>query len=1030
MTALDEARTLEPLIFRDDSDRSIGVRGVRSGSHLNWTEHGGMWSDDFDNTTGIKWSRDAEVEGGSVKPRHWKYRTSISIWNPGVDDLTEQQISIELNTSNFNYSRAKTGGADLRFRDGSGKGLHYWIERWNGVGASRVWVNVTTITPGDSAIWMYYGNPDAERRSDGKATFDLFDDFEDEQIGEGITPVGWSVDTAGSYLHGTEKKDGSTCWWQYVATWSQDPPNGGRARIYRNTDTMSKWVFEGRVLTYDAYNNNLYDNWLVASFGTNAATGTFRHHNGQHVCFFRGDNMPPFPWEDDIWYDFSVTYDGATHRLHFDGVHRVSWWNPGVTANRIYLGTGYFGKVYYDVPRLRKLPPAGMTVELGAPEDNPPAFAVSEVIALPEDMGRYTLSVTKTEPAGTQVLVSVVAVDTNRTVEGFVNRSETSINLTGLLKVNVSRIRLKALFLGNRWGVPALDGWKVEWTARYPILLVEVEDVIVTEESPENDVVDLSFHFDDTYTNKQALRYQLAYASEMFSIGFGIHDSFMDVSYLKDNFTGDVLCTVSCTNAYNLTVHSNPFTIRVVNVNDPPAWVSVPPMVELPEDVVTTSNYSLYDHVVDVEGDIIEFAVIEVLGNISASVDGNGSITVIPELDWYGSGTVLVEVREIGPDKLSAISRVMVVVAPLNDAPRFEPENDRIFIDEDGERRLSMMELFKEPEGEEMLFAGSTECEHLGLSMEGAWIRMNPASDWTGECSVTLMAVDPFGEVSRGNITVVVNGSNDPPVAVIEPHPAVMEAEDPDSVLSGRGLDRDGTIIGYRWTRDSGEILDNSSGLALGSAIGTGSGWQTLLFYVKDDEGVWSPPAETRIMLISSGPVVEEFDAEVDGGGGREAVRMHVRISNQGSGVARNVTVQFLLDGEVVDSVTVYHILPGEEVEAETTLDAGPGNHIAAIEVLDDMGEKVEMADGVKLELELQFDDETNHWFLIIAGLSALFFLLLMMFVPFLVRKKRRRNALRALKGSMEKARKAGIGAEDAGLIVIEIERDFRIGSN
>ena len=88
----------------------------------------------------------------------------------------DYQVKIELNSSNFNYSKAKTNGEDIRFFDKGGNSLDYWIEDWNGAGrVSVVWVKVSS--PQTDEIYMYYGYPNAISASTASAVFEFFDDF-------------------------------------------------------------------------------------------------------------------------------------------------------------------------------------------------------------------------------------------------------------------------------------------------------------------------------------------------------------------------------------------------------------------------------------------------------------------------------------------------------------------------------------------------------------------------------------------------------------------------------------------------------------------------------------------------------------------------------------------------------------------------------------------------------------------------------------------------------------------------------------
>ena len=111
----------------------------------------------------------------------WKYRTNITIKNP-VGPLTDYQVLVKLNDSNFDYSLADCNGSDLLFTDKTGAiPLNYWIERWypKDTHVSRIWVKVPSLSYPEDIICMYYGKQPAPEYylCDGEQTFEFFDDF-------------------------------------------------------------------------------------------------------------------------------------------------------------------------------------------------------------------------------------------------------------------------------------------------------------------------------------------------------------------------------------------------------------------------------------------------------------------------------------------------------------------------------------------------------------------------------------------------------------------------------------------------------------------------------------------------------------------------------------------------------------------------------------------------------------------------------------------------------------------------------------
>jgi len=113
--------------------------------------------------------------------RNFKYRRKITITELSGNDLTDYQILIELDSSNFDFSHTQANGEDIRFVDANGNLLPHWIEEWDSVNKkAKVWVKVPSI-PANSEIeiYMYYGNESVRSMSNGYKVFPLFDDFED-----------------------------------------------------------------------------------------------------------------------------------------------------------------------------------------------------------------------------------------------------------------------------------------------------------------------------------------------------------------------------------------------------------------------------------------------------------------------------------------------------------------------------------------------------------------------------------------------------------------------------------------------------------------------------------------------------------------------------------------------------------------------------------------------------------------------------------------------------------------------------------
>jgi hypothetical protein len=122
------------------------------------------------------------------------YSQEIIITENSGENLTNYQVLISLNSSNFNFSQAKADGSDLRFSS-RGKTLSYWIEAWDPEAEEAlIWVKIPSLPASkDTKLLMKYGDPEAEAVSDGGRTFVFFDDFEGNDLKGSL----WNSESAG-----------------------------------------------------------------------------------------------------------------------------------------------------------------------------------------------------------------------------------------------------------------------------------------------------------------------------------------------------------------------------------------------------------------------------------------------------------------------------------------------------------------------------------------------------------------------------------------------------------------------------------------------------------------------------------------------------------------------------------------------------------------------------------------------------------------------------------------------------------------
>ena len=108
----------------------------------------------------------------------WNYYREIIITENSGKALKDFQVLLKFDPSNF-PDNAKSDGSDIRFTK-CGKELDIWIEKYDqNKKNANIWVKFPEI-PANRNIKMYYGNEKASIVSDGDATLEFFDDFDDE----------------------------------------------------------------------------------------------------------------------------------------------------------------------------------------------------------------------------------------------------------------------------------------------------------------------------------------------------------------------------------------------------------------------------------------------------------------------------------------------------------------------------------------------------------------------------------------------------------------------------------------------------------------------------------------------------------------------------------------------------------------------------------------------------------------------------------------------------------------------------------
>ena len=120
-----------------------------------------------------------------VTSSKFTYKRTITITNLADRDLSEYPVRIWLTADNFDFSKTRSDGGDIRFYQNE-RSLDYWIEKWDATNENAViWVEVLSLPASENEnIEVYYGYSEAQGTSDPKAVWLIYEDMDSAPEGE------------------------------------------------------------------------------------------------------------------------------------------------------------------------------------------------------------------------------------------------------------------------------------------------------------------------------------------------------------------------------------------------------------------------------------------------------------------------------------------------------------------------------------------------------------------------------------------------------------------------------------------------------------------------------------------------------------------------------------------------------------------------------------------------------------------------------------------------------------------------------
>jgi hypothetical protein len=338
--------------------------------------------------------------------------------------------------------------SDLRFKDGSGNTLSYWIESYTASTSAQVWVKVPYIAAsGTTTMYMYYGSVTAISASNGSNTFIFFDDFSgglskwNTHVALGTVGINTSVgfpapslqigggSTSGPYGFTAVGTD---------ASYSAFQDGIIEADIYPATDALPEIIFRGNYASNTGYKGR----WDCRT-GNETPWMTYPYNGWTGF----GTEVPRFGLANQ-WQKAKLSVNGTTFSIYSNGALRST------VTDATYSGPGEIGVanhyglyVLIDNIHVRKYASPEPTINPGSEESgsycgftnpNPVTSITYKILRASDDYVLCTITAAQ----------AAAGYDISSCASGF------------------SSIKLRAEFSTNNTSqTPILYDWRVTWTS-------------------------------------------------------------------------------------------------------------------------------------------------------------------------------------------------------------------------------------------------------------------------------------------------------------------------------------------------------------------------------------------------------------------------------------------------------------------------------------------------------------------------------------------------------------------------------------
>lgn len=274
------------------------------------------------------------------------YRQPIDISEQSGSTLSSYEVKLTFGTGDTVFSQAQSNGSDIRFYDSDDSTLiDHWIENYDATSeTATIWVEVPQLNASSTeTIYMYFGDGNTVRASNGDATFNFFDDFTGT-LGDWLSTCGnWSINGSNN-LYQSDTTVGRSC---ILANYSASSYVLETVMAGEDSSGGGEGGEQGLYRHVSAYNSShdRYESFIRGRAADDAPTWYRAGNSGCTTGSATNINSPLLSFAvTSQFYRYKYVVNGGAEDLYIDGNLESSLNDTSRTSGYIGFG-GYQGTI-------------------------------------------------------------------------------------------------------------------------------------------------------------------------------------------------------------------------------------------------------------------------------------------------------------------------------------------------------------------------------------------------------------------------------------------------------------------------------------------------------------------------------------------------------------------------------------------------------------------------------------------------------------------------------------------------------------